>query len=62
MELYLKHGEREFTFSFRNSGFSLLRLLDEKLFMYGGKRPNMFNHSYKLTPKAIEYIKNLDNP
>ena len=62
LELYLKHGEREFGFvvdfiSLEESVFDEARR--EYYIMYLGFAAPI---PYKLTSKAIQYIKNLDNP
>ena len=62
MELYLLHGEREFGFildfiGLEDSMFTVARR--EYYIMYLGYAAPI---PYKLTTKAIEYIKNLDNP
>ena len=57
MELYLLHGEREFSIE-KMSDILWLAREDGYLRYKGfGVLP-----IYKLTPKALEYIKNLDNP
>ena len=62
LELYLQHGEREF-------GFAVNFLsLEESVFIEARTKYYIIYLGfaapipYKLTPKAIEYIKNLDNP
>jgi len=52
MELYLKYGEREFKWLHRE-----MRLLDQGYIEWA----NGYTMHQKLTPKALEYIKNLDN-
>ena len=62
MELYLLHGEREFGFiiDFIGSEGSMFTVARREYYiMYLGYVAPI---PYKLTTKAIEYIKNLDNP
>ena len=53
LELYLEHGEREFEWLHTE-----MRLLDQGYIEWA----NSYTMNQKITTKAIEYIKNLDNP
>lgn len=59
MELYLTHGDREFEVDWGRGLTERTSTMSEGLLEYigGGILP-----IYKLTPKGLEYIKNLDNP
>jgi hypothetical protein len=53
LELYLEHGEREFEcYKYLGNGVNEFIAVN-----YSG-----YPYKYKLTHKALEYIKNLDNP
>ena len=56
LELYLKHGEREFNLDTLRNEFWAAR--ENGYLMH---RPLARWPTYYITPKAIEYIKNLDN-
>ena len=69
LELYLQHGEREFVPFTRDNLFFEARWSMEFIDHVGWvENPANKTKSknkipkYKLSPKAIEYIKNLDNP
>ncbi len=67
MELYLEYGEREFVPHTREGLFTEARwfmdFIDHVGWVKNSTNKNKTKTSkYKLTPKAIEYIKNLDNP
>lgn len=60
LELYLKHGEREFVWEWTDLfNGKIIKPMEEKFVEYKGTGVLPI---YKLTPKAIEYLKNLDNP
>lgn len=64
LELYLKYGEREFRYTDLNISGNRDKLADFKQSKNRGYIDLGFTarDTYTLTPKAIEYIKNLDNP
>ena len=72
LELYLKYGEREFEYAWRevdqrfeNSLFDVLLagfIINREHESYTHNNTVYLASVYQLTPKALEYIKNLDNP
>ena len=66
LELYLQHGERGFAWKYKGDKItpSLGTLLEKDFIIY--QNQNKYDITkriqFHLSPKAIEYIKNLDNP
>ena len=62
LELYLKHGERGFRYTDLNISGDRDKIAAFKQSKNRGYIGLGFTTPYTLTPKAIEYVKNLDNP
>lgn len=62
MELYLQHGEREFEWLKEYNYRGDLIQLTRRNYLRGMGCCITYHSPYKLTKKAVKYIKNLDNP